>query len=124
MGSWGYGPYDNDNAADWFCNLDTTGIYVFIEKGLNSNCYQEQRAAAWMVQRLAETAYVYSIDKIDEHRKLAVEKLQAMLKDSEWINDWRNPDKIVSEIKKQIDEIENPNASPGLMEKICGCCDE
>lgn len=118
MGSWGYGPYDNDSAADWFYGLEDTGLYDLIERGLNSNDYHEQRAAAWLVQRLAITAYVYDINKMDDHRKLAVEKLQTILNDQMWIDTWRDTDEIIAELKQQIHEIENPNASPGLMEKI------
>lgn len=117
MGAWGTGPYDNDSAADWFFDLAKTGIYAMIEHGLNSNSYYEQRAAAWLVQRLAVSAFVYDTYKIDEHRNLALDKLQAMLKDQEWIDSWSRPEEIIAELEKQIYEIENPNASPGLVEK-------
>ena len=119
MGAWGEGPYDNDTAADWFYGLESTGIYALIESGLASNDYYEQRAAAWLVQKLAESAYVYNVDKIDEHRRVAVEKLQGILNDDEWLDCWRDRNVVEESIRNQINEIQNPNASPGLMEKMC-----
>lgn len=121
MGAWGEGPYDNDTAADWFYGLDNTGIYDFIESGLNSEDYYEQRAAAWLVQRLAESVYVYNLDKFDKHRKLAVERLTNILNDNDWLNSWRDRDLVEESLRSQIDAIENPKASPGLIEKICNC---
>ena len=121
MGAWGEGPYDNDTAADWFYGLKDTGIYNFIESGLNSTDYDEQRAAAWLVQRLAESVYVYDLDKFDEHRELAVKKLTNILNDNEWLGTWRDRDSIEESLRSQINAIENPNASPGLIERMC-CC--
>ena len=120
MGAWGSGPYDNDTAADWFFELKEIGLYDLIERGLNSDSYEEQRAAAWLVQRLAITAYVYDVNLIDEHRKLAVEKLQSILNNKGWLETWVDSDETITELKQQIHEIENPESSPGLMEKICG----
>lgn len=67
MGSWGYGPYDGDTPADWFFELKDIGLYDLIEKGFNSKSYQIQRAAAWLVQRLAVSAFVYDVNIIAEH---------------------------------------------------------
>lgn len=118
MGAWGSGPYDNDSAADWFFGLGEIGLYDLIERGLKDGGYNEQRAAAWLVQRLAISPYVYDVYLIDEHRELAVEKLKDILDDQDWLDSWRDPDETIAEIKQQIDEIEDSIASPGLIEQM------
>jgi len=118
MGAWGEGPYDNDTAADWFYHLDKIGLYSLIEEGLNSKWDEEVRAAAWLVQRLAVSAYVYNVDKLDAHRELAVSKLKAMLDNQDYLDCWVDEESIRKELEQQIHEIENPESSPGLLERI------
>lgn len=105
MGAWGYGPYDNDTAADWFFGLTDTKLYDFIDKGLSSKSCDEQRAAAWLVQRLAVSAFVYDVNLIDSHVKCAIDKLEIMLADNDWLDQWRDRAQIINEIKAQRDEL-------------------
>jgi len=113
MGSWDYGPCDNDSAADWFYKVGDIGLYDLVERGLNSENYYEQRAAAWLIQKLG-TAFVYDVYKLDEHKKLATSKLRSILKDQEWIDGWNDSNKIIDSIEQQIYEIEGSNTLPKL----------
>lgn len=118
MGAWGTGAYDNDTAADWFYGLQDCGLFDLIDKGLNSEYDDEVRAAAWLVQRLGVSAMVYDADKLGKHKKLAINKLTVLLNNSEYTGCWVDEDEIKASLKKQIDEIENPDSSPGLLEKM------
>ena len=117
MGSWGEGPLDGDTPADWFFNLKEIGLFDLIEEGLNSNDYQIVRAAVWLFAKLGESAFVYDVYVIDEHRDLALKKLEEILADEDWLNTWRDPEAVRHSLREQIREVEKPML-PGLMSKI------
>lgn len=103
MGAWGEDPEDNDIAADWF---DSTlrVLMPAIEKGLESMEPEVVRAAALLVQLLGRV-YVYPVDKFEDHVQSAIDALQEILADGEWINEWNSPESIHSSLKDQINAL-------------------
>ena len=79
MGTWGHGPWDDDSAADWFGDLfDELPIASKVEHALNldpDDCAPEIRAAAAMLIMLGRT-YIWPIDDIDRHLKLAITQME------------------------------------------------
>lgn len=104
MGAWGEGPFDNDSAADWFFGLDKTGLYPFIERGLNSEFYEEVRAAAWLLSQIGYN-YVYNYDLRKYHINLAINKLEKILADEKWINTWSSQTEIEKSLRVQIKDL-------------------
>jgi hypothetical protein len=82
MGTWGFEPWENDIAADWFGNTwDECSLPGIIERTLNTEIdeytFAEIRAAAHVMVALGRV-YIWPISKLREHLKLAVEKLGAI----------------------------------------------
>ena len=79
MGAWGMAPWDDDSAADWFGNLfDEIPLAAKVEQTLNlapEEYAAEIRAAASMLIMLGRT-YVWPIDDIDRHLKLAITQME------------------------------------------------
>ncbi|REJ87879.1 MAG: DUF4259 domain-containing protein [Planctomycetota bacterium] len=87
MGAWGYAPWDDDSAADWFGELfDEIPLASKVEEALSldpEECAAEIRAAASLLVMLGRT-YVWPIDNIDRHLELAIaqmEKVRAVYED-------------------------------------------
>jgi hypothetical protein len=83
MGTWDAAPWDNDAAADWFGDLfDQTGVAMRVEETLlldPQEAHEEIRAAAAMLLFLGRT-YVWPIDDLDRHLKLAIKRLEEIEK--------------------------------------------
>src|SRR4051812_22395379 len=82
MGAWGKAPWDNDDAADWFGELfSATKLAACVEKTLKKKDVEEYagqiRAAAYVLIALGRV-YVWPIDDLDRHLRLAIEKLEAI----------------------------------------------
>lgn len=79
MGAWGKEPWDNDAAADWFADvMAKSGLPLMVEAALVLDAeeyHEEIRAAAYVLLSLGHS-FIWPIDKLDEHLKLAVEKLR------------------------------------------------
>jgi len=87
MGAWGFAPWDDDSAADWFGDLfDEIPIAAKVEQTLNLDPEEyaaEIRAAASLLVMLGRT-YIWPIDDIDRHLQLAItamEKVRAVYDD-------------------------------------------
>lgn len=87
MGAWGYAPWDDDSAADWFGDLfEEIPLAKKVEETLNLDPEEyavEIRAAASLLIMLGRT-YVWPIGDIDRHLQLAIaqmEKVQAVFQD-------------------------------------------
>jgi len=78
MGVWGYAPWDNDAAADWYGDLfDQTSIEAIVEATLTKDPEEfaaEIRAAAALLIMLGRT-YVWPIDRLDDHLHLAISQM-------------------------------------------------
>jgi hypothetical protein len=79
MGTWGTQPWENDAAANWFGDvMENSALPLMVEAALvlDAEQYHEDiRAAAYVLLCLGRT-FIWPVDKLDEHLKLAVEKLQ------------------------------------------------
>lgn len=87
MGTWENAPWDNDSAADWYGDLfDEIRLASKVEATLCGDPEEyadEIRAAAALLIMLGRT-YMWPIDDIDRHLKLAIsqmEKVQAVYED-------------------------------------------
>ena len=89
MGAWGYEPYANDTAADWFANTmdSNTPLPVAIGTALESSYESEIRAAAFLLEKIAY-GYIYPNKLREPHIETAIGKLQKML-ESEWVDSLR-----------------------------------
>jgi hypothetical protein len=98
MGAWGNEPWDNDDAADWFSELfEATKLASRVEKTLKKKDIEEYsgqiRAAAYIVLALGRV-YVWPIDDLQRHLRLAIEKLEAISE----LPDYEGDPSIASEI--------------------------
>lgn len=78
MGAWDLSPWDNDKAADWFGGLfEELPLAAKVEATLNLDAslhHEEIRAAAALLIMLGRT-YVWPVDELDRHLKLAIERM-------------------------------------------------
>jgi hypothetical protein len=82
MGMWGYAPWEDDDAADWFGEfMDATGVAQKVEEALQLEVAEENaaiiRSAATMLLFLGRT-YIWPIDDIDRHLDMAITKLKEL----------------------------------------------
>lgn len=82
MGMWGHAAWENDGAADWFGDLfSTSKLATRVEKMLKAKdveeYHEEIRAAAHIVVALGQV-YIWPIELLDQHLRLAIEKLEAI----------------------------------------------
>ena len=94
MGSWGYGPYDNDTAGD----LTDTVLSPLLDK-FTSKDHLEARAAISLFFEFHKLRG-WTLDQ--EHREAAVERLTRILKDKKFVNDWSKPDVFRLSVEKEI----------------------
>lgn len=98
MGAWGTAAWDNDDAADWFGELFTsTKLAQRVEKALKTKDVEEYagkiRAAAYMLVVLGRV-YIWPVEDLDRHLRLAIEKLEAISK----LEDYQGDAHIAAEI--------------------------
>lgn len=80
MGAWGTAAWDNDGAADWYGNLfQVTKLAARVEKTLKKKdveeYYEEIRAAAYVLVALGQV-YIWPVDLLDQHLRLAIKRLE------------------------------------------------
>ena len=79
MGAWGKEPWENDAAADWFGDvMDNSGLPLMVEAALVLDAeehHEDIRAAAYVLLSLGRT-FIWPVEKLDEHLKLAIQKLR------------------------------------------------
>lgn len=80
MGAWGSAAWDNDGAADWFGDLfQVTRLAEQVEKTLRledvDEWHEEIRAAAYVLVALGRN-YIWPVDLLDQHLRLAIERLE------------------------------------------------
>jgi hypothetical protein len=110
MGAWGTGPFDNDGAADMIAKISKE-----IDKALKpknnrsaSYHYQEARAAA------AILLFSHGTDILGgPSLEPALQALERMRGDEEWIGVWRSELEICQQLDKEI---------RALRRKIKTCC--
>ncbi|MCU7371642.1 DUF4259 domain-containing protein [Paucibacter sp. O1-1] len=81
MGTWGPAAWDNDSAADWFADMfEETGLAEFVQRTLEQDpedSPDEIRAAAHVLVALGRT-YIWPVDQLDDHLKLAIARLETI----------------------------------------------
>lgn len=79
MGAWGFAPWDDDSASDWYGDLfDELPLAAKVEQALSSDpeeCAAEIRAASALLIMLGRT-YMWPIDDIDRHLQLAISQME------------------------------------------------
>ena len=82
MGTWGYKPYENDAAGDWFGDLwDELPLPAKVEETLEldvEDYHEEIRAAAHLLIQLGEV-YIWPVDLLDHHCDLAARQFMALV---------------------------------------------
>lgn len=92
MGTWGYGPYQNDSAVDWLAD----NVRERATKGLESKTPEEVRVAAALL-----VEYLSKHQNVEDEAALAIERLEDLL-ESSWLDAWSDPAAAKREIRKQI----------------------
>ncbi|MGH3514564.1 MAG: DUF4259 domain-containing protein [Pseudonocardiaceae bacterium] len=108
MGAWGTAAWDNDDAADWFGDLfATTKLAARVEKTLKQQDVEEYagqiRAAAYLLVALGRV-YIWPIDDLDRHLRLAIEKLVAISQ----LEDYAGNESITAEIAELRARLQPP----------------
>ena len=114
MGAWGTAAWDNDDAADWFGDLfDDTKLAQRVEKALKTKDIEENsgkiRAAAYMLVALGRV-YIWPVDDLDRHLKLAIEKLEAISK----LDEYEGDESIAAEIVELRSRLRRPGAAAAV----------
>lgn len=90
MGTWGTEAWENDTAADFFGKLfASTRLAERVEATLlnDSAAPEEWRAAAAVLAALGRV-YVWPVGSLDEHLRLAIERLEEIaIKTEGWISE-------------------------------------
>jgi hypothetical protein len=72
-------PWENDGAADWFGDvMENSGLPLMVEAALELDAeeyHEDIRAAAYVLLSLGRT-FIWPVDKLDEHLRLAIDKLR------------------------------------------------
>jgi hypothetical protein len=112
MGSWGEGPFNNDSAADMLAVLGRH-IETAIKRKSNraaSYHYDNARAAIQILVISHGTDILGGLSL-----QPALEALERIKADEEWIDNWRNPRAIVKQLDKEIRQVKR------AMAKCKGC---
>lgn len=105
MGAWDYGPFDNDDASDFWWELRTaTNPMKVLRARLNDNRqgYElERRAAAVIVEFLGR----FDRRTLNAMKKDAKKALEELLS-GDWVDTWDEPPKIRRELRKEIKRLQ------------------
>jgi hypothetical protein len=81
VSTWGSEPWESDAAADWFGHLmQQTDLPLHIDAALNlepSEYPEEIRAAAFVLGVFGRN-FIYPLEQLDGHLKLAIQKLRVI----------------------------------------------
>ncbi len=103
MGMWGFKPWDNDQAADWFGNfMDKTKFRKAWLSGIKEDPTDEPdvvRAAAALFVRLGHV-YVWPIDMYAEDLERTIVALEAVANCSDYLETPELLEAIASEISE------------------------
>lgn len=110
MDAWGFEPWDNDEAADWFGDfmerVDVAYIIKTVDKVSDSEeYYDEIRAVAYILQVLGKN-YIWPIehaDALDDMLLKIIGLLENMIKPgSDFLNMWADSEGVITSVEKQI----------------------
>lgn len=98
MGTWGTGPFDNDDSADMIAGL-ARKVHRVVERN-DSDDYGEARAAAAFVL-LAHGTDVLGGPGLD----VVLKALVKMRENDEWLSGYRRPPEIAAALNKEIGAV-------------------
>ena len=82
MGTWGLGPWDSDDAADWCASaFQGMDIDAAMDDAFRYyDCWGKIRTACYLLRVLGVSAYVWpgDLDRLDEHIDKGLELLRGM----------------------------------------------
>ncbi len=112
MGAWGYEPWANDAAGDWFdWFFDDLDVNARIRLVFNGNDNQDKiRAACFLLGALGRV-YVWpgDLDELKELLDEGIARLQRMIDpngpDRYYLESWGDPDELVTSVNEQIQEL-------------------
>ncbi len=112
MGAWDSTAWGNDDAADWCAELFTaTKLAQRVEKALKTRDVEEYagkiRAAAYLLVALGR-AFIWPIEDLDRHLKLAIEKREAISK----LDDYAGDESIAAEIAELRSRLQSRDTEP------------
>jgi uncharacterized protein DUF4259 len=120
MGAWDIFPWDNDGAADWFCDMfDRTQLAKHVEDTLQldpQNSHEEIRAAASILIFLGHP-YIWPIHDLDRHLTLAADRLEQVGR----VDVIAESPEFVEQIRAEVEELRgriNPPGSPRPAPKL------
>lgn len=101
MGAWGFGPFDNDLAADMIFLL-TRPIDRALAKSVRAARYhyEEARAAAVMTLQAHATDILGGPGLMKSVRILA-----RMRSDDEWLASWKSPRKVANALNHEMENV-------------------
>ncbi len=107
MGAWGLGNFENDDAFDWFLELERQPAQAVIESALNEMLTGEYLDAPFC------SAAVAAIDVLTRLKGHPINTDQTTKQFDEWVakNPQDIPDALVEKAKKALVAITNPENS-------------
>jgi len=105
MGAWGYKPFDNDDASDFWHDIrHAKNPIKELKKQLNnvSGGYENSRRAA--------AAFVEFLAKFDRRtlsvlKKDARKAIKDLLRDESFVSDWNEPNTVKRLLRKELKDL-------------------
>jgi hypothetical protein len=104
MGAWDFGPFENDDASDfWYGIRSAKNPIKFLKKALSC------RGDGWNNERRAAAAFVKFLDSFDRRTMSTLKKdARKALEDliaSNFADDWKDPDLVKKLLKKELKSL-------------------
>lgn len=96
MGTWGTGPYESDSAGEWLSET----LVPPIEKALKKGSDADARVAA-----AALTDYLGKHESVADLVDLAIERLEDILEDEDYVESFTDPAAAKRAVKSQIRKL-------------------
>ncbi|MCA8989938.1 MAG: DUF4259 domain-containing protein [Planctomycetaceae bacterium] len=108
MGTWDFAPWENDTAADWFANIfNETSFANHIEEALKRDIdeYPEVIRAATAVLIMLGRLYVWPIEILEDHLKLAIGKMELCVEAGVFADETPLVEKEILTLKARLKDL-------------------
>jgi len=106
MGAWGYKIFENDDALNFMDNISKPIEKILQKVNFSEYYYNEIRAAIEVAIFFHKAGYVIYISEGNcPWTQSALQKLNTILNNTEYIKGWDNQEKIKQSLKTQIENI-------------------
>lgn len=114
MGTFGYGPLDNDGAMDMMGSLMLPVVEAvdrILTAPAHTSDWEAVRCACWWIEVLGMSEGEWSCldkyerdggDTLEAHRALGIARLSALLSDAKHVESFREPGEYVAAVQDQI----------------------